>query len=225
MNATTTNQNGKTARKSLSEQIDRLDDILDGLAENLNAAVVDAVAGAVKDAVTVAVQEAVHAAILEVLTNAELRKRLGVIPTPVSQPSAPVVVVLANAARRCWKWLTGAYDTAKTVTKKAASKALGAMHRTVAEMCVKVQEAREQVAVKARTGWMLAVALAAVAKRFRKQLLVALAVGVLVGVACYVGGREIASVGCGLAGFVCSLATGAVNRLRRVLPFLVATRS
>ncbi len=34
MNATTTN--GRTARRSLGQQIDRLDAILDGLAENLN---------------------------------------------------------------------------------------------------------------------------------------------------------------------------------------------
>ena len=43
-------------RKTLASQIDRLDSILDGLAENLNEAVADSVKGAV----TVAVQEAVH---------------------------------------------------------------------------------------------------------------------------------------------------------------------
>jgi hypothetical protein len=32
--------------------------------------------------------------------------------------------------------------------------------------------------------------------------------------------REVASLGCGLAGFVGSLASGAVNRLRRMLPWL-----
>jgi hypothetical protein len=89
----------------------------------------------------------------------------------------------------------------------------------------KLEEVREQVATKARTGWMLAVALAALARRFRKQLLVAAGVGVLVGVVCYLGGREIASFGCGLAGFAASLATGAVNRLRRMLPFLAASGS
>jgi hypothetical protein len=221
MNATTTNPNGRT-RKSLAEQIDRLDPILDGLAENLNAAVVDAVAGAVKEAVTVAVEEAVHAAVLEVLTNAELRKRM---QTPASQPSTPVMVVLGNAARRCWGWLTGAYDTAKTLAKNAASKATQAVRRCVASGRAKLQDVREEVSKKARTGWMLAIALAAVAKRFRKQLLVALVVGVLVGVACYFSGREIASVGCGLAGFVVSLATGAVNELRRMLPFPAASQS
>ena len=66
----TTSTNGR-ARKSLAEQIDRLDSILDGLAENLNDAVATAAVAGVKDVVTVAVQEAVHAALVEVLSNAE----------------------------------------------------------------------------------------------------------------------------------------------------------
>jgi hypothetical protein len=83
---------------------------------------------------------------------------------------------------------------------------------------VQVHKAREQVARCTRSGWMLATALAALAKRFRKQVAIALGVGILVGVVCYLGGREIASVGCGLAGFVASLATRAWHRLRQLLP-------
>jgi hypothetical protein len=216
----TTTTNGR-ARKSLAEQIDRLDAILDGLAENLNAAVADAVAGAVKEAVTVAVQEAVHAAVLEVLTNAELRRRLAVPQTPAIRPSAPVVVCLAGAVRRCWGWLTGvardAWDAAKAVARLAGGRAVEAVHRVAADARAKADEVREQVAAKARVCWLLALALAALARRFRKQLLVAVLVGVLVGVAFYLGGREVASLGCAAAGFAGSLATGAVNRLRRML--------
>jgi hypothetical protein len=223
-----TNTNGRT-RKSLAEQIDRLDAILDGLADALNEAVATAVAGAVKDAVRVAVQEAVHAAVLEVLTNAELRQRLGASQAPAGPPATPVVVCLADTARRCWNWLAGittdAWDTARMVARMVASKATQAVRRCVATGRAKLLEAREQVAVKARSSWLLALALAALARRFRKQLLVALVVGALVGAAFYLGGREIASVGCGLAGSVGSLAAGAVNRLRRVLPFLVASGS
>ena len=105
----------------------------------------------VDDTVTVAVQEAVHAAVLEVLTNAELRKRL---QTPASKPSAPVVIVLANTARRCWSWLT---DTAKTVAKAAGSKAMQAVQHCMATGRTKLQDVREEVNKKARTGWMLAV--------------------------------------------------------------------
>jgi hypothetical protein len=217
----TTNTNGRTARKSLAEQIDRLDAILDGLADALN----EAVAMAVKEAVTVAVQEAVHAAVLEVLTNAELRKRLGVAQAPAGQPSAPVVVCLADTARRCWGWLVGvtmdAWDTAVTVARTAGSRAMEAVRRCLAAGRAKLQEVREQVSRKARAGWLLGLALAALARRFRKQLLAALLVGVLVGVAFYLGGREVASVGCGLAGFVASLVANAVSRLKKVLPSLV----
>src|SRR5262245_66223003 len=124
----TTTTNGRT-RKSLAEQIDRLDAILDGLADALNEAVADAV----RDAVTAAVQEAVHAAVVEVLTNAELRKRLGVVPTPVTQPAVPVVVCLAGAARRCWNWLTGAWATAKVVARVAGRQGVGGTRHTDAE--------------------------------------------------------------------------------------------
>jgi hypothetical protein len=217
---TTTTTNGRT-RKSLAEQIDRLDAILDGLADALNEAVADAV----RDAVTAAVQEAVHAAVVEVLTNTELRKRLGVVQAPATQPTVPVVVCLANTARRCWGWLMGAWDTAKAVARLAGSKVLEAARSCLIAGQAKLREVREEVALKARTGWMLAVALAALARRFRKQVLVAVGVGVLVGVVFYLGGREVASVGCGLAGFVASLATGAVNRLRRTLSFLLASES
>jgi hypothetical protein len=60
-------------RKSLAEQIDRLDHILDGLSEALN----DSVASAVKDAVTMAVQEAVRGVLTEVLSNPDLLAKLG----------------------------------------------------------------------------------------------------------------------------------------------------
>jgi hypothetical protein len=68
---TTTTENGRR-RPSLSEQIDRLDSILDGLADALN----EAVATAVKEAVGLAVKEAVQVVLAEVLANAEVLTRL-----------------------------------------------------------------------------------------------------------------------------------------------------
>src|SRR5260370_7374584 len=47
MTTTTTTSNGRAARKSLAEQIDRLDNLLEGLSENLTEAVADAVRAAV----------------------------------------------------------------------------------------------------------------------------------------------------------------------------------
>jgi hypothetical protein len=77
MTATTNGQQ----RKTLASQIDRLDSILDGFADNLN----EAVATAVKEAVAVSVQQA----IVEVLTNPELQQLLHppVAPSPTQAPA------------------------------------------------------------------------------------------------------------------------------------------
>ena len=63
------------ARKTLASQLDRLDQILDGLAEALD----ESVAAAVQEAVGVAVKEAVQAVLAEVLTNPEVLARLHAI--------------------------------------------------------------------------------------------------------------------------------------------------
>jgi hypothetical protein len=72
-------------RNSLSEQIDRLDKILDGLAEALNGAVADAVT----QAVGLAVKEAVQTVLTEVLANPDLRAQLqGSAVSPANTPVA-----------------------------------------------------------------------------------------------------------------------------------------
>ena len=73
--------NGQT-RKTLANQIDRLDSILDGLSEGLD----QAVAQAVREAVGLAVREAVQAVLAELLTNPLLREQL---QRPVEAESAP----------------------------------------------------------------------------------------------------------------------------------------
>ena len=63
--------NGR-ARKSLEGQLDRVDRILDGLADALNESVADAV----RDAVGQAVREAVHAVVAELVANPDVAKAL-----------------------------------------------------------------------------------------------------------------------------------------------------
>jgi hypothetical protein len=207
------------ARKTLASQLDRLDTILDGLADNVNEAVALAAAASMKEIVNVAVQEAVHAALVEVLSNAELRKQLA-NPADV-QPTAIRLV------RSWWAWVVG---TTKGIWKKIVAvtymagdglKAKGGS--LVAAAGVKARQAGKAIARRARGGWMLMMALAALVKRFRAQLLVAAGVGVLVGAVCYFAGREVASLGCGLAGFVGSLASGVVSRVQRMLPWLAGS--
>jgi len=66
--AATMNSTVRVTRKSLADQIDRLDGILDGLSDALNESVADAVRGVVGTAVRQAVQLSLH----EVLDNPEL---------------------------------------------------------------------------------------------------------------------------------------------------------
>src|SRR6516225_8628043 len=103
MTTTTTNPNGRT-RKSLAEQIDRLDAILDGLSEALQGAV----AAAVQEAAGRAVREAVRAVLAETLTDPALRERALHVdsqPTPradspsVSRPLARLVTWLGARSR------------------------------------------------------------------------------------------------------------------------------
>jgi hypothetical protein len=77
----TTDTNGRQ-RKSLAEQIDRLDAILDGLSDALQGAV----AQAVQEAVGLAVKEAVRAVLTEILTNPQVQEKLR---GPVGPPPPP----------------------------------------------------------------------------------------------------------------------------------------
>jgi len=74
--------NGKPQRKQLGDQLDRLDSIIDALAEGLPGAVADAC----RDGARLAVKDA----IIEILSNPELRAMLTPMrPEPVVAPPAP----------------------------------------------------------------------------------------------------------------------------------------
>jgi hypothetical protein len=91
---TTTNTNGR-ARKSLAEQIDRLDTILDGLSEALQGAV----ASAVTEAVGVAVKEAVQGVLAEILTNPTLQEKLRGTAGPLPATDPPPVATPGSRLR------------------------------------------------------------------------------------------------------------------------------
>ena len=195
----TTNTNGRTVRKSLADQIDRLDGILDGLSDALN----ESVAQAVRDVITQAVTEAVQAAVTEVLSSPDLlRAALARHEPPV--PSAPEPTPPA--------------PTLKERVKSAIGKA-----------CEKVKEVAAQVKEKARQAASLACAagkkigqatqnlpsaLRGIGKAvwaLRRPCAVALGVGILCGAACYCGGRAFSSVANGVG-------TAAVTLSAMMLP-------
>src|SRR5262249_28268040 len=76
----TTNVNGGVPRKTLASQLDRLDGIIDTLAEGLNGAVADAV----RDEGVAAVRQAVEHVLREVLAHPDLLRVLGAHLAPIN---------------------------------------------------------------------------------------------------------------------------------------------
>ena len=186
------------ARKSLSEQIDRLDAMLDGLADGLN----DAVAAAVKEAVGVAVKEAIQAVLREALANPELLARLASVAKPAPQPTPKAAKPQAS-----WKQRWAGVYNAVTAKLNAARKWCGRCWQGVRRRAAGV--------------WTRVVMLAG----YRRQLLIAAGVGVTVGVAPYMAGPWLAAAFSGLGGFVAAAAVQAVIACRRLLATLVSSSS
>src|SRR5262249_24401870 len=154
--STTTLNNG--VRKTLASQLDRLDMILDGLAENLNEAVAMAAASSVKEIVNVAVQEAVRAALVEILSNAEVQKRL-----IHEQPAAPTMIHLRKIAGSCWNWIIRAAKGTWTKIVMVSNKVKGMGSSLARVASNKVHQVRKEIVRSTRKGWMLMTALAALA--------------------------------------------------------------
>ena len=190
----TTTTNGRTQRTSLAQQIDRLDLILDNLSEGLQEAVADAG----KTAVT----RVVEAALVEVLTNPELRRHLAAeSPGAQARPTGTCWTKAAGFAHRCWQSarlvLSSVWPTIQTLTCQA----LLAGHDVRRRLQCRLTSV-------ARRLWWNGVEAARFFRQVRRSLGVALGIGVLVGVGCFVAGPLVASAVSGFAGFVASLATG-----------------
>jgi hypothetical protein len=169
MSATTTATNGKP-RKQLSVQLDRLDSILDAIAEGLP--------GAVTDACREGARAAVKDAIIEIVTNPELRALLGpaqpapAAPVPVSEP------VPEPKKPGLWSRLKAKVAAARGAITGAATKAKEA----VAARC------------KAAGDTVVAVGKAAgEALPWKRVLWVSAAVGLTVGVMCLVVPHAVAA--------------------------------
>ncbi|MBA4192138.1 MAG: hypothetical protein C0467_29525 [Planctomycetaceae bacterium] len=165
--------NGKPQRKQLGDQLDRLDSIIDALAEGLPGAVADAC----RDGARLAVKDA----IIEIISNPELRALLS--PPPASAPSVPVSPPepkpMPEPKPGFWKRFTSKAKAASNAVVGAALKA----KNSVVDRC---KTARDTI---------VAVGTAAGEAMPTKQIsLVALGVGVVVGVACLVVPQTVAAV-------------------------------
>ena len=130
MSATTLN--GRPQRRQLSDQLDRLDSILDGLSEALNESVADAS----REGVRLAVKEAV----IELLTSPDLRETL-------HRATAPA----AEAGPTFWQRLKARAQKAAGTARDLAAAALGA----AAGKAAAVKSAAAGTASRAGILWQL----------------------------------------------------------------------
>src|SRR5579883_2666208 len=198
---TATPANGR-AKKSLEHQLDRLDQILDGLAEALNGAVADAV----KEAVGAAVAEAVRAALAEVLTNPAVAALLAEARAQSPETPAPTGPArwrdrLRAGCRRAWAVAAAAPAVCGWVTTTARS-LTGPVVRATRAAAGRVRRLRAGVAVAL-------VVLAA----GRRVLLPAAGAGLAAGVGCYLAGPVAAGLVGGLAGAAAVAAAGVARPL------------
>jgi hypothetical protein len=208
MTSSTLSNNGHVSRKTLSTQIERLDSMLDGLAENLN----DAVALAVKDVVGQVVRDAVEVAVKEVLSSpALLRAALAqqAPPTPPVQstPPKPERRSLTDRVQSGWKWLcTKATQTVSHVKKKLGQGLAWCLEK-LRQGCVAIRN-RGPGWVAGGAGTMAALGTAGLLLwRFRQSCSVALAAGLVAGVSSYCAGPLLRALLSGLGGLALTLAT------------------
>ena len=194
MSATTT-MNGKPQRKQLADQLDRLDGIIDALAEGLNQAVIDAC----REGTRLAVKDA----IVEIMTNPELRAMLAP-PRPASVPAAPPVYDLPPEPR---PKMPGLWTRMKAKAAAARAAVVNAATKVKAKVAGTCTAARETVAsVGEATGEVLPV---------KRVLWTAAAVGVAVGVVCLVVPQTAAAAVSAVSVAATAVAVQAVSWLKR----------
>jgi hypothetical protein len=123
---TTTTTTNDRPRKSLAEQLDRLDAILDGLSEALEGAV----ASAVQQAVSIAVKEAVQGVLTELVANPAVLAMLRGPTTPTPPEGPPATSAPSPVRHR----LAGLAGRAKTFGLKVSGVTAGVGRRLLAAL-------------------------------------------------------------------------------------------
>jgi hypothetical protein len=189
MSATATDStlNGKPQRKQLGDQLDRLDGIIDALADGLP--------GAVAQAAQEGTRQAVKDAIIEILTNPDLRALItGMAPSvpPYPTPDAPT-------APGFWSRAKAKFQDAKN--------AVGERYR--AAKTVVVDRCRNATTTVAMTALTLTAMMP-----LRKILLVGVGVGLVVGAVSFVCPHGLSAVIGGIGGACTAIAAQVANWFR-----------
>jgi hypothetical protein len=175
MNATNTNANGQVQRKTLASQLDRLDSIIDALANGLNETVADVL----RQTVAVVVPQVVQGIIQQVLTHPDVLRLLAaqqvVAATPATAVVEPVETHQSKLGRMC-RW----------VGRKSSNCWSG--------ICSKIRKLPEGIRFLGRK---IGQGLQKVWE-YRRPVFISLAVGLAAGGIGYWGGEVIASLALGL---------------------------
>jgi hypothetical protein len=238
------NVNG-SQRKSLASQLDRLDRIIDVLAEGLNEAVADIV----RQTVASAVQQTVEAVLREVLSRPEVLRARAPQPTePVAQPAPVQPVRGPSLLRRCCAWLWNKLSSAVVVLCSKLSGACASLRgklssagvalssklgttvkqvgQTVAEAARRTVGLCLQAPLLVQMGGTLLSGLAGWARRHPRAIAASLLIGVSVGLGGYLAGPLVSSATLGLLGASISLASSVLAPLfRLVRNFQVPTKT
>src|SRR5262245_23373659 len=201
------NNVGRTQRRNLATEIDRLDGILDGLDE----ALAGSLETAVRDVVGQVVREAVEATIKQVLSDPEL------IRSAIAQ-HAPVATPMPQRPRKTLKEVLK--EKLAALFHKASEKASQAKRGlgSAWSWCVaKVERGCRWLWQAGKLALSLAHTTACAAWKHRKATLIALVVGALVGVGAYFCGPVIASSICGLSGAITTAAGIALRPVWRAI--------
>jgi hypothetical protein len=177
--STATIPSDKQPRKQLSDQLDRLDAIIDALGEGLN--------GAVADAAREGTRLAVKDAVVEMMTDPALRARLhqATAPEPEAEPAAP------RRRPGFWAWLTArAGQALKSLARKVVDLAASALSGARAVVATAVDAVRGGLGLSGLT----------------KVAVAGLSAGVAAGAARYLAPQAVAAALSGVRGAVTAAA-------------------
>jgi len=214
-------KNGRVPRKSLADQINRLDEILDGLGQALNESVAAAVRQVVRETVEVSVRE--------VLSNPELlRTALAQQGPPESGPQevppAPPRKLPGQARSSVWGRLYAALGSVWTKASEQAQHVAGCMSvgwrwclRKIAQGCSRAINLCRLLKVRVVGAALTTGAVLYKVWQFRRSGSLALSVGLLSAIGSYLAGPAVGSLLCGLAGVALTLAGLVLIPLGRLL--------
>jgi hypothetical protein len=199
--------NGRLQRKTLSSQIDRLDGLLDGLAENLN----DAVAQAVRDTVAQVVREAVEGSVKEVLSNPELLRVALAQHTPALPPAQPTPEPRRRSFSKLiqsgWIWLGQKVAQTGSQVQKKLGQGLSWCKEKLHQGWSALWNRRNRW-IGSCVGTVTALATVGLALwQFRWSCAIALTAGLIAGVSGYCAGPLLGALISGLGGMALALST------------------